>query len=289
MVKTDSLKPLTFAPVDGDEDLVVVGFAEDTPIQVRRLSTGAKVRDLEGKLHFCCALANVPGGFIAAGGYNGKTYVIAIFDSASGKRVAELSGHDGTIYGLAFANGHLLSASHNQKALRVWSHAGKGQFVEKAVHSTSGYPYGAISVLSGNTAAVPVYGPVALELWHWVQGRRIATLGDFGDGVHCSSVLPDGNLVVGGVDGVLHIGTAERWSSHTKIRADSEIHGLIATQDGTLVTSHVDGIIRIWREGKCAARVKGVRDRRYLGPPVSIIGARMVVATGKQDFAVYQA
>ena len=104
-----------------DDDAVVVGFDGTSPLQVWDLATGKLVRQFDGKGEWCCSLINLPGGRIAAGWRSGTNYVVAIFDSITGKLLQELTRFRGPIYGLALVEDHLLTMC-NDKTLGVWSH-----------------------------------------------------------------------------------------------------------------------------------------------------------------------
>src|SRR5262249_18487447 len=124
-IDMDGLKPSVFAALDNKH--VVIGFLSVASLQVWDLSSGAKVREFERWAWRCFSLINLPSGQVAAGCYNGVQWVIAIDDVRTGKRLQELRGHDGDIYGLGFVEGHLLSASHSDQDLRVWSMDSSGK------------------------------------------------------------------------------------------------------------------------------------------------------------------
>ena len=104
-----------------DDNTVVVGYHESSPLRVWDLAAGRCVRAFEGSGQYCYSMISISGGRIAAGWYAGG-HVVAIFDVATGKRLQSLGlGDFGSyIFGLAFVEDHLLTMSQDH-TLRVWS------------------------------------------------------------------------------------------------------------------------------------------------------------------------
>lgn len=101
-----------------DDDTVVVGLSQESPLQVWDLATGTVVRELEGTGKDCRSLVCLSGGRIAAGWVNGDQSLITIFDVNSGKQLQKLVGI-GNNMGLALVDDHLISVG-GDRSICVW-------------------------------------------------------------------------------------------------------------------------------------------------------------------------
>ena len=129
-IRLGTNRPSVFAGLD--DDSVVVGFFDMSPLQVWGLLWGRLVREFEGKGQKCESMINLPGGRIAAGWSNGAQFGVAVFDAATGKQLQELTGFRMGVCGLALVEDHLLTMC-DDKTLRVWSQDAAGKVCRQCV------------------------------------------------------------------------------------------------------------------------------------------------------------
>ena len=81
-------KPNVFVGLD--DDTLVIGYHEMSPLQVWDLVAGKVVRLFDGKGQWSRSMINLPRGRIATGWFTGVQSVVAIFDAKTGKQLQEL-------------------------------------------------------------------------------------------------------------------------------------------------------------------------------------------------------
>ena len=125
-ISMGSNKPSVFVGLD--DGTAVVGFQDESPLQVWDLAAGKLVREFKGNGRACHAMINLPGRRrrVAAGWHisrPGSVFgdsVVTLFNAATGKQLQVLTGFFDTIYGMALVDDHLLVMSKDE-ALRVWT------------------------------------------------------------------------------------------------------------------------------------------------------------------------
>lgn len=148
---------------------------------------------------------------------------------------------------------------------------------------TAGVPCAAIAVLSRSTVAIAcrdLYGgPCSVDVLDWRLGRRLHVLGGFGKiGLYANAVLPNGRLVIGGLDGRIRIGKVDDWESAQVINNGlkrSALSSVVVAADGAFVTNDSNGNIKVWRNGECEATYSGSSGDFNKGISVAIVGPRV--------------
>ena len=123
-------KPNVFVGLD--DDTVVVGFRDMSPLQVWDLDAGKVVREFDGAGQFCDSIITLPGGRVAAGWNTGSQYVVTVFGAFTGKQLQQLKGFGYYILGLALVEDHLLTMCLD-KTLGVWSQDASGKVCRQCV------------------------------------------------------------------------------------------------------------------------------------------------------------
>ena len=158
------------------------------------------------------------------------------------------------------------------------------QFTEKAKFTTTGNPYGMMTVLSASTVAMSMHNPAQIEVWDWRAGKCVRTLTGFGgDKVLANALLPDGRLIAGDAAGTIRVGSLDNWAAATAIgNGGSGLIGVVAGHDGSFVTTDYAGNIKLWRNGACEVALTGGCTGTYYGFPLAVIGRRFI-AVGREN------
>ena len=308
-----------------DDDTVAIGF--DGSLQVWDLSPGRKVRDLQCGQKCCDSLALIRPGLIAAGCRDRTQAFVFIIDTTSGKLLQQLAGHTADVRGLVFVSGVLLSHSAD-KSFRVWKHDATWQvrafipsnassravptstftrpsrppstillqFSEYAKHKLSLIPF-TLTPLSSCTVAIGGHSAPEVQIWDWMSGRKLRTLGSVG-GLSvcsvCSALLSDGRLCTVDWGGIIRVGRTDDWTRNavTTYYGGDRLCGLVVAREGFLVTANQkDGEIRVWRDGTCVASLRGgysSDDNDFHGNSLALVGGRILAAGRDNTVLVFE-
>ena len=274
------------------------------------------MREFDGNVTHCQAMAHVRPGMLAVGCREGDQSGVSVYDSTTGKLLKRLSGPSSLINSIAFTSDALLAVCWD-KEFFVWTRDASmqvcsphcllqfvpskvlkaittainplfaplsPQFSEHAKHASSFTPL-SLTPLTSSTVAIGGFGPHQVQIWDWKQGRLLQTLTGFAGGISCSALLPDTRLVAADWDGKISTGSINDWKASVVVISAgvSRLAGLVAARDGSFVTaSQTDGGIKHWREGKCAVSLQGglADDNDFLGNSLAVVGGRLL-AVGK--------
>lgn len=194
------------------------------------------------------------------------------------------------------------------------------QFERIASHQTQSAPQGVLSVLSSTTVA---FGTVSatVEVWDWVAGRLLQSLGGFSQAVYTTARLPDGQVLGAGLCGQIRTGHPENWATGQAFSNGAALLGAVTSQDGLIVTADANCQVKLWRNGSsqvlpvscypgfppqarfamrpvAAAASWAARSSHmhtpapapaqptYTGNPLAIVGSRLVVIGSNNDLMV---
>jgi WD40 repeat protein len=143
------------------------------------------------------SLAYAPDGkLLAAGGFK----EVRLFDGASAKPVATLSGHADVVRAVAFSkDGKRIAAAGGVPAEKgeviIWDAAARSKLNTIEGHSDA--IYAAAFSPDGSTVATSSYDKL-IKLWDGATGKEIRTLKDHIDAVYALAFTPDGKRLISG-------------------------------------------------------------------------------------------
>jgi RNA polymerase sigma factor (sigma-70 family) len=204
------------------------------------LPTGALVRLGTPRFHhggpvLCVAFS--PDGKLVASGSNFLDRTVSIWETATGREVHRLQGHQGWIWSVAFSpDGKLLASGSGDATIRLWDVA-TGQMVrqiqghQQQINSLVFSPDGAM-LASGSHDQT-------MRLWDVATGQEVRQFTGHERGVMSVRFTPDGKtLVSGSADGALRV-----WETATgrELRQmgdkQSFVTGIALSPDGKLLAS----------------------------------------------------
>ena len=196
-------------------------------------------------------------GVLYSGGYDRQ---VRRWDPATGALLGVLSGHTGTVYGLARRGGRLASASHDG-TVRLWS---DGDVAQTQV--LSGHTGGVYAVAFAPRADVLASGGSdrTVRLWT-LDGRGPPRVLSAHEGtVFALAWSPDGReLASAGADRVIVVHGADGRELRRLSGHEASVWGLAYAPDGrSLVSSSYDQTVRVWPVG--AARGATASSGRVL-------------------------
>jgi len=191
------------------------------------------------------------GSSLAVAGYQ----VVHIFDAASGRITAELSGHADLVRSVAFsADGKLLAAAGGAPAqfgeVKVWDvETGK---LRKAIKGHKDCIYSVDFSPDGKQIVTASYDRM-IELWNSNSGEHISTLKDHVDAVYAVDFgRKPGQLVSGGADRSIKLWNLE--TGKPSLTLSEPLAGVLTVAfhpDGQqFAAAGADKTIRVWRIAK---------------------------------------
>jgi WD40 repeat protein len=195
------------------------------------------------------ALAVAPDGtWLATGGRDG---VVRLWEVATGRPLAQLTGHDLEVRAIAIApDGSWLAAAGFTAAVHVWDPATGAPLATLTGHTNLVYDLAVAP--DGSWLAVPFPG----EVWIWNTATWTRTEIVAVPFAGTAAVAPDGSwLAVHGTDGRVRIVDTHSWQERQSLYYDRKYGTVTPAPDGTwLATSGGDDIVRIWDLGTGKAR-----------------------------------
>ncbi len=179
---------------------------------------------------------------------------INLWETGSGKRIAELRGHESGVATVAFApDGKVLVSGSYDKTVCLWDVSSRKQLVQLKGHAAQVFsvafsPDGRL-VASGSAGPVGGYAGTEIRLWEVSSGEEVAAFPPYQGHVRGLAFSPDGrSLASASDDGLVHL-----WS----VRSEKEL-GIFRANDGfacsvafspdgrTLVSGHQGGTTVFW-------------------------------------------
>jgi tRNA A-37 threonylcarbamoyl transferase component Bud32 len=217
-----------------------VSGGADRTLRLWRLDTGAEpLRFGESPYPVAC-LAVAPRGQVFAGQGAG----VRVWDAATGKEVARLTGHTDAVRGLALsADGRHALTGGDDRTVRVWD--------AREIRRISGHraSVAGVALSPDGRLALSAGRDPALRLWEVATGRELRTFAVPRGPVLCVAFSPDGRTAASGhFDTTLRLWEVDsgrelrRFTGHKQMVARAAF-----APDGRYVASagH-DGTVRVW-------------------------------------------
>jgi len=189
------------------------------------------------------SLAYTPDGrLLAAAGDNG---MLQLWDVASGERIRELAGHDGTVRSAAFSpDGKTLVSAGFDHTIRLWDPSA-GQCIATITDTAPVF----FPAFAGDGRLVTGSEETAGRLWDLATGELVHRLEGHKDRAWSAAASPDGTVVaIGGRDGIVTL-----WSAATgALLRTLSVHTAAVTcvafsPDGkALASGSSDNTVRVW-------------------------------------------
>jgi len=224
---------------------------------LENLSHGATPRVLPGRPRDGLHMAIRPDGRVLARA--GNSGPIELVEAATGRVIAELSGHDGRAHGLAFSpDGRRLASAGGDHSVRIWD-ATTG----RELHRLDGHPDLVVSVaFSPDGARLASVGyDDKVRVWDVETGRAAAVLAGHDGFVYGVAIGPGDRVASAG-----HDGTVRLWDLPTRrctrvLRGHSrEVFAVAWSADGRqLASASLDETLRLWHPetGRPAGLLRG--------------------------------
>lgn len=282
-LREDSLGAAAYSP-----DGLLVAVAVGSAIQLRDASSFLVQATLSGHEGDVSSLAFSPDGAILASGAQDDP-VVRLWDTGTGREIAQLRGHSDWIRSLAFSpDGRLLASASVDQTIRIWE-VTSGQTTAILRGHTD---------LPGNVAFSPDGQWLAsasrdgtARLWDVSSGQQIDAF-SFSAPVDPTTNAPfwltgiafsgDGRqIAVGSVNGNVYLLDAATGNVQRELRGHDGwvvIRGVAYSPDGRLLASaSLDGSVRLWSPTSGAERgVLQQRGLRLLGLSWSPDGTRIL-------------
>jgi WD40 repeat protein len=232
----------------------------------------------------CLALS--PDGKYLALGYRRRDNAVAIWETATGKEIATLRGHDRWILVVGFSpDGKLLASGSADGTVKLWNVATWKEHASLPSPSGSG---GVTSLAFSADGALLAFGDTGggVRVWDVRTGKERQAFHGPEEGVRAVALSPDNKVLLAGTNR----GTIILWEMETrKVRAvlkaggdNSQIATMALSPDGKMlasVTKLPECRLQLWdvETGKARASTKAWSDALKFSPDGKTLA---VAATG---------
>ncbi|MEI8395251.1 MAG: caspase family protein [Rhodospirillaceae bacterium] len=209
-----------------------------------------------------------PGGALLATAGSGRS--ISLWETASGRKTAELKGHGDTITTLAYSgSGRLLASGGNDGSVRLWSlPAGGSVATLDAGSKVTSLAFG------GDDRIVAGTKDGKVRVWS-ASGAQIGSWSAEDDPVTGLSVSRNGAVATAAGDNMAHVWTATGGSGARIKDANNKVTLVAFSPDGSrVITAGTNGLARVW----------DAADGRFLAQLIPTTGGWAVTdANGRFD------
>jgi WD40 repeat protein/tRNA A-37 threonylcarbamoyl transferase component Bud32 len=216
------------------------------------------LRGHRGPIH-CVAYSPDGRRLASAGGGQGQSGELKLWDAATGNQIASLPGHTGTVRSVVFSpDGRLLASAAGEVdvagEIKIWDAATGWE-----IRALRGHSDNATDVAFGPDSRMLASGSRdgAIELWDAIEGTELATLPGHDEFVSSVAFSPDGAwLASGSWDGTVKIWNVSDRTAGRTLRGHSVRVTSLAFRPGgqELASGSMDGTVRVWDIGNAARK-----------------------------------
>jgi|GEM_PF-371180 len=206
-----------------------------------------------------------PDGTKIASGSEDNT--IKVWESATGKELATLSGHSDRVTSVAFSpDGSRIASGSWDKTIKVWESATGKEVATFAGHSES---VTSVAFSPDGSRIASGSRDKTIKVWESATGKEVTTLPGHADGVTSVAFSPDGSRIASGSrDKTIKVWESATGKEVTTLRGDEDgatrgVTTVAFSPDGSRIASgSQDQTITIWESatGKEVARLLGHSD-----------------------------
>jgi WD40 repeat protein len=209
-----------------------------------------------------------------------------IWDAATGKQIAVLRGHEGTVLSAAFSSDGKRIVTASYHAVRIWDAATGKQIAVLPLYAVD---YAAFS--PDGTRIVTASDDNTALIWDAATGKQIAVLRE--DGVRSAAFGPDGKrIVTASGDKTARIWDAATGEQIAVLRGhEAAVASAAFSPDGTrIVTASDDKTARLW-DAATATQIAVLRghDGAVNSAAFSPDGTRIVTASADKTVRIWDA
>lgn len=242
---SEGVKGLEFTP---DGKTLVVGvrnqtihiwpWAEEKDKQVITASTGYTPQSL------LAAAVSPDGTFLA---FSGESKSVFIYKRAAGMLVAELTGHEDVVSGIAFSpDGNTLATSSYDKSIKLWNTETWRE--QKSLTGHTGWVFGIAFSPDGKTLASGSYDKT-IRLWNVQTGETKTTWKEHTAGIRSIAFSPDGKkLISAGSDRTIRIWEVAEGSVSLALKGHKNaVRSVAFSPDGKIAVSGAEDMtVKLW-------------------------------------------
>ena len=209
-----------------------------------------------GTAHHRSAAFSPDGGLIVSGGDDG---LVRVWETASGKLLHTLSGHEGSVLAVAFhPDGGEIASASTDRSVKIWEPRGGRLVRSLAGHSgrvnSIAYSPNGRWLATGGEGQVPIDEDSPgldgeLKIWEAATGELRHSLWGHSGAINTVIFSPDSNrLASGSEDQTVKLWAAEFGQEVLTLRGhNNAVHGVSFSPDGhSLASVALDQTVRIW-------------------------------------------
>jgi WD40 repeat protein len=203
-------------------------------------------RAFDGREWIRSIAVTADGARAVSGGNDG---IVRLWDLATGRELARLSGHVGLVNSVAVtADGSRAVSGGDDGTVRVWDLPARRELAKLSGHTG---PVRGVAIIADGSRAVSGGDDGTVRVWDLAAGRELAKFAGHAGPVRGVAVAADGSRIVsGGDDRTVRVwawdlvtsGELARLTGHTDL-----VQAVAVTADGNrAVSGGSDGTVRLW-------------------------------------------